>query len=144
MDDRSEFEELRRDSESWWYTYASQLLREAVAQAVHGKREARVLDLGCTAQLEFDESPLNRACNVHGSLKTLAFRQIEGDTNLVCSRMEELALASNSFDAIVAGDILQSCADDMAALREMRRVLKDGGLLVPDGSSVFVFVGRRR
>ena len=28
--------------------------------------------------------------------------------------MEELALASNSFDAIVAGDMLQSCADDMA------------------------------
>ena len=44
---------------------------------------------------------------MHSSLKTLAFRQIEGDANLVCSRMEELALASNSFDAIVAGDMLQ-------------------------------------
>jgi len=38
-------------------------------------------------------------------------------------------VASNSFDAIVAGDVLQSCPDDLAALREMRRVLKDGGLL---------------
>ena len=36
---------------------------------------------------------------------------------------------SNSFDAIVAGDVLQSVSDDLAALREMRRVLKDGGLL---------------
>ena len=63
------------------------------------------------------------------SLKTLAFRQIEGDTNLVCSRVEELSLASNSFDAVVAGDMLQSVPDDVIALREMRRVLKDGGLL---------------
>lgn len=129
MDERSEFDELRRESESWWYTTRRTLLREVAVQAVHGKREARVLDLGCTAQLEFDELPLYRAYNAHGSLKALAFRQIEGDANLVCSRMEELALASNSFDAIVAGDMLQSCGDDMAALREMRRVLKDGGLL---------------
>ncbi len=27
-------------------------------QAIHGKREARVLDLGCTAQLEFDDAAL--------------------------------------------------------------------------------------
>ncbi len=129
MDTHSEFDDLRRDSESWWYTTRRVLLREAALQALHGKREARVLDLGCTAQLEFDEAGLYRVCNLHSSLKTLAFRQIEGDANLVCSRIEELGVASNSFDAIVAGDVLQSCADDLAALREMRRVLKEGGLL---------------
>jgi len=125
----SEFEELRRESESWWYTARRKLLREAALQAVRGKREARVLDLGCSAQLTFEDSALFRVCNVQNSLKTLAFRQIEGDRNLVCSRNEDLALASNSFDVVVAGDVLQSVADDLAAVREMRRVLKDGGLL---------------
>ncbi len=129
MDEHTEFDDLRRDSESWWYTTRRKLLREAAAQAVHSKREARVLDLGCTAQLQFDESAFVRVCNLHASLKAVAFRQIEGDTNLVCSRLEELALASNSLDAVVAGDVLQSCADDMLALREMRRVLKEGGQL---------------
>jgi len=129
MEPQAEFEELRRDAESWWYVTRRKLLREAAAQAVHGKREARVLDLGCTAQLQFEDAATYRVCNLQSSLKTLAFRQIEGDTNLVCSRIEELSLASNSFDAIVAGDVIQSVADDMAALREMRRVLKDGGLL---------------
>lgn len=129
MDTPSEFDELRRESESWWYVARRTLLREAVLQAVHGKRAARVLDLGCTAQVEFAEAPQYRACNLHNSLKTLAFRQIEGDGALVCSRLEELPVASNSIDAIVAGDVLQSCPDDVAALREMRRVLKEGGLL---------------
>jgi SAM-dependent methyltransferase len=124
-----EFDELRRDSESWWYTTRRKLLREAAVQAVHGKREACVLDLGCTAQLQFDDPALYRVCNVQSPLRTLAFRQIEGDRNLICSRPEELAFASNSFDAIVAGDVLQSVGDDVAALREMRRVLKEGGLL---------------
>jgi ubiquinone/menaquinone biosynthesis C-methylase UbiE len=123
------FEELRRDGESWWYRARRKLLREAVSQALHGKREGRVLDIGCTAQLEFDNPAFFRCCNVSASLKTLAHRQIDGDSNLVCSRLDELALASNSVDAIVAGDILQSCTDDLASLREMRRVLKDGGLL---------------
>jgi len=129
MEPHAEFEELRRDAESWWYVTRRKLLREAALQAVHGKREARVLDVGCTAQLQFEDVATFRVCNLQNSLKTLAFRQIEGDTNLVCSRIEELSLASNSFDAIVAGDVLQSVADDLAALREMRRVLKDGGLL---------------
>jgi SAM-dependent methyltransferase len=129
MDAHSEFDDLRRDSGSWWYTTRRKLLREAVLQALHGRREARVLDLGCTAQLQFDEAALYRVCNLHASLKSLAFRQMEGDANLVCSRIEELGVASNSFDAIVAGDVLQSCSDDLAALREMRRALKEGGLL---------------
>jgi ubiquinone/menaquinone biosynthesis C-methylase UbiE len=129
MELNAEFEDLRRDCESWWYTTRRKLLREAAWQAVGGKAEARVLDLGCTAQLQFDDAGTYRVFNLQNSLKMLAFRQIEGDTNLVCSRIEELSLASNSFDAIVAGDMLQSVADEMAALREMRRLLKDGGLL---------------
>jgi len=129
MQDYSEFDELRRESESWWYTTRRKLLREAALQAVHGKREARVLDLGCTAQLEFEDPALFRVCNVQSSLKMLAFRQIEGDPNLVCARCEELALASNAFDVVIAGDVLQSVTDDMLVLRELRRVLKDGGLL---------------
>jgi SAM-dependent methyltransferase len=129
MNANSEFHELRRETDSSWYRVRRKLLREAVAQALHRKREARVLDLGCAAQLEFEDEALYRVCNLHSSLKTIAFRHMEGDTNLVCSRMEELGLASNSLDAIVAGDVLQACPEDVAVLREMRRVLKEGGHL---------------
>src|SRR5271166_14578 len=101
MKQHAEFEELRSESESWWYIARRKLLREAAMQAILGKREARLLDLGCSAQLEFDDPAAYRVCNVQSSLKSLAFRQIEGDGHLVCSRVEELSLASNSFDAIV-------------------------------------------
>src|SRR5215469_11785995 len=129
MESHREFEELQRESESWWYTTRGKILREAAMQVVRGKREARVLDLGCTAQLTFEDGAFFRVCNLHSSLKTLAFRQLAGDGSIVCSRYEELAVASNSADAIVAGDVLQSVAEDVKALREMRRVLKDGGML---------------
>ena len=129
MDTQPEFEALRRESSSWWHTARRKLLRDAVAQAVHGKRDARVLDLGCAAQLDFAQADSLRVVNADSSLRALAFRQIEGSQNLVCTRPEDLGFVSNSFDAIVAGDILQLVSDDRIVLRELRRVLKDGGLL---------------
>src|SRR5271166_6146418 len=129
MDTQLEFEALRRENASWWSITRRKLLRDAVVQAVRSKREARILDFGCTAELEFSDSPYTRVLNTHSTLPVLAFRQIEGTKDLVCTRAEELALASNSFDAVVAGDILQSLPDDLIALRELRRVLKDGGSL---------------
>ena len=129
VDAQLEFDALRREESSWWAITRRKLLRDAVVQAVHSKREACILDFGCSAQLEFDDSPTMRVLNAHNSLPALAFRQIQGTRNLVCTRSEELALASNSFDAVVAGDVLQSLPDDSIALRELRRVLKDGGSL---------------
>jgi SAM-dependent methyltransferase len=129
MDTQLEFETLRRESCSWWYIARRKLLRNAVLHAVRNKREARILDLGCTAELEFSDFPYLRVLNAHGSLPVLAFQQLQGSRDLLCTRTEELALASNSFDAIVAGDVLQSLPDDLIALRELRRVLKDGGSL---------------
>lgn len=129
MDAQLEFDVLRRDRSSWWHIARRKLLREAVAQAVNDKREARVLDFGCSAQLESCDSFCTRAVNAHNSLAVLAFQQIEGGRNLICSSPEELGFTSNSFDAIVVGDVLQTVPDDRAALRELRRVLKDGGLL---------------
>jgi len=129
MDTQLEFEALRHEESSWWSITRRKLLRDAAAQAVRGKREARILDLGCAAQLQFSDSPFLRVLSVHSCLAMLAFQQIGGCPHLACTRMEELALVSNSFDAIVAGDILQLLPDDRSALRELRRVLKDGGSL---------------
>ena len=129
MDASFEFETLRRETASWWYIARRKLLREAVTHAVQDKREACVLDFGCSAQLDAYEALNIRPVNTHSSLAVLAFQQIEGGSNLICTSSEEIGLTSNSFDAIVVGDILQTVPDDRSALRELRRVLKDGGLL---------------
>ena len=129
MDTQLEFEALRRETSAWWYIARRKLLRDATAQALHDKREARVLDFGCSADLDRLDAPGIRTLNAHSSLPLLAFRQIEGHRDLVCTAPEELAFCSNGFDAVVAGDILQSVPDDLVALRELRRVVKDGGTL---------------
>jgi SAM-dependent methyltransferase len=129
MDAAFEFESLRRETASWWYIARRKLFREAVAQAFGHKREARVLDLGCTAELTPADTPHIRVLNAHAALPVLAFRQMEGLDNLICTGLEALGFVSNGFDLLLAGDILQTIPDDLAALREMRRVLKDGAML---------------
>ena len=129
MDAQFEFEALRRESTSWWHVARGKLFREAVAQVVRDKRQARVLDFGCSAQLETCDAAQLCVLNVHGSLPVLAFHQIEGGDNLTCTGPEEFGLLSNSFEVVVAGDVLQTVPDDRATLRELRRVLKDGGML---------------
>jgi ubiquinone/menaquinone biosynthesis C-methylase UbiE len=129
MDTSFDFEALRLETSTWWYIARRKLLREAVATALRGKREARVLDLGCAAELAAIGSPNIHTVNAHSVLSVLAFHQMQDDHNLMCTAAEELGFSSNSFDMIVAGDILQTVADDMASLRELRRVLKDGASL---------------
>jgi len=124
-----EFESLQRETQSWWWVARRKLLCDAIAHAVKGKSEARVLDLGCTAELQAAGSSPLRVVNAHPSLPVLAFHQMNQRQSLVCSSPDELSFTSNSFDAAVAGDILQTVNDGPAALRELRRVLKDGSML---------------
>jgi ubiquinone/menaquinone biosynthesis C-methylase UbiE len=49
---------------------------------------------------------------------------------LVCGQAENLPYADGSFDKIVCTNVFHHSADPLATLREMRRVLRKGGLLV--------------
>ncbi|MFZ0705237.1 MAG: class I SAM-dependent methyltransferase [Candidatus Korobacteraceae bacterium] len=129
LDTSRDFDQLEQEMSSWWYLARRSLLREFVSKSLEGKREARLLDVGGMAELDFETPSLFRVVNQHSRLRNAAFQQLHGVNNLVCSAPDELAFASNSFDLIVAGDFLQSVSDDRAALRELLRVLKDGGLL---------------
>lgn len=124
-----DFDALQRETSSWWYVARRKLLRDAAWQALRDKREARILDLGCNADLHRSDAPSLRILNANASLALLAFQQLSGLPDLVCTSPESLAFCSNSFDVVLAGDILQTLPDDTSALREWRRVLNDGATL---------------
>jgi SAM-dependent methyltransferase len=57
----------------------------------------------------------------------------------------ELPLAADSADAVVSANLLEHIGDDLAALREIRRVLKPGAravLVVPAGPSTYDYYDR--
>jgi ubiquinone/menaquinone biosynthesis C-methylase UbiE len=129
MDAQDDFAQFEREMASWWYIARRNLLLEVAQQELRNKHDARILDMGGTAEFQLEQPNTFKIVSQHSTLASAAFHQWRGRSNLVCSSIAELAFPSNCFDLVLAGDFLQSAADDRAALRELLRVLKDGGLL---------------
>lgn len=130
----AEYAKLAAVEDAMWYFRALHThIHDALAKRWRGQA-ARVLDAGCgtgglirrCAALEpawqwtgVDVSPL--AVEVARSRTTAEIRE---------ASVTALPFPEASFDAVVFADVLYHLDDDVAALREARRVLRPQGLLV--------------
>jgi SAM-dependent methyltransferase len=108
----------------------------------HGRR---VLDLGCRAGaltrhfldgnevvgLDVDRAALAKAA-------ALGIETVEGDVE------EPLPFEGSSFDAVVAGELLEHLRFPDALVGEVRRVLRDGGVFVGSVPNAFRLQSRLR
>jgi SAM-dependent methyltransferase len=118
------------DTAMWWY----RALHARVAEALDGAG-GRVLDAGCgtgglLASLPMQMPPLSRV-GVEASEFAAARTREKSGALVVCGSVNALPFARASFDAAVATDVLcHADVDPVAALAELRRVLRPGGRLV--------------
>lgn len=107
----------------WWYQARSRLLEEALGSYVPAG--GRVLDVGSA------DGP-SAAWLRERAAATVALdvdpRGLAGDG--VCGSGTAMPFADDSFDAVAAFDVVEHCEPESAALGEMRRVLRPGGVLV--------------
>lgn len=123
------------EEHQWWYagmrTIGFALLDEAIA--VHGPaREPRFLDAGCGSGLNLIHlSRRGRALGVDVSEEALRLCRERGAQAALAS-VERLPVADASLDCITSFDVLYHrwIRDDTAAVAEMARALRPGGLVV--------------
>src|SRR5258705_13321483 len=135
---------MRRVEEShWWFFGRRQIIRnflqrifgDLTASAKEGDSTLKILDVGCGTGANLEMlSEFGVAEGVDVSEEALSFCQARGLEKVKLGAAEALPYDDNSFDLTTGLDVVEHLDDDLAGLKEMRRVLHPGGralLFVP-------------
>jgi SAM-dependent methyltransferase len=128
--ERREFEAmLALDERHWWYRGRRRMLA-ALLERVELPPHARVLDAGCGSGRTLDE--LARYGSAHGvELNPLGLEAARRRGHEVeQAPVEAIPHGDASFDLLTCLDVIEHTDDDVAALRELRRVARPGARLV--------------
>ena len=121
----------------WWYRGRRRILSyfiEQICNQVKGRRP-QMLDVGCGTGANL--VMLNQFGDAHGidvSHDALAFCHARGLERVRLGAAENLPYEEGTFDLVTALDVIEHLDDDLAGLKEMRRVLRPQGhalLFVP-------------
>jgi len=121
----------------WWYVGRRRIIQSLVERicATLKNRNPSILDVGCGtgANLKMLAS-YGKVEGVDISPQAVEFCRQRGLESVRLGAAEQLPYENNSFELVTALDVLEHLDDDVAGLREMRRVLRPDGrvlLFVP-------------
>ena len=129
---RSEYAEMYNlESFYWWFVARRQLLEALIKDVAREFTEPIMLDVGCGTGINYSVmSRYGTAVSTDFSEEALKFSKTRGVLDLVLSRIETLPFSHASFDVITALDVLEHVDDDLEALDELRRIMKENALLI--------------
>lgn len=128
----TEYAEMYKlESFYWWFVARRDLLEWFVKEIVKGIDRPTLLDVGCGTGINFSVlSKCGETFSSDSSEEALRFSRGRGTTGLVRSDLEALPFVASTFDVITALDVLEHVDDDLAAMDELLRVTRKGGLLL--------------
>lgn len=116
----------------WWYVGRRKIISSFVADICSQLNDrARILDVGCgTGANLLLLSQYGDAEGVDISEDALSFCRERGLNKVRLGAAEQLPYEDGSFDLLTAFDVVEHLDDDLAGLKEMRRVIRPGGRLL--------------
>ncbi len=120
------------EQQHWWH----RVVRRAIASAVSGHRPGQrltILDAGCgTGGVLQALRAEHDAFGIDPSPFALDFCRSRGLRGLARASTDRLPFADSTFDVIISIDVISqdSVPSELLALRDLRRVLRPGGILV--------------
>jgi SAM-dependent methyltransferase len=126
----AEYEQL--EQWHWWFRGRQRILEAVLQRHLRGRDARALVSLGCgpaegLAWLKPLVGARGRVLGV--DLEPLHAKPLPG-IDYVLGNLEQLPLASASFDVVLALDVLEHLDDDAAGLREAARLVKPDGLLL--------------
>src|SRR5205807_8846774 len=125
------------EEKHWWFVGRRRIIAGFVEKICRdiNKLRPRILDVGCGTGANLQMlSEFGEAEGVDVSVEALDFCRARDLTKVKQGAAESLPYEDASFDLVTGLDVVEHLDDDVAGLREMRRVLRPGGralLFVP-------------
>jgi len=111
----------------WWHVGRRDILNFLLKKFLKTK-DNKILEIGCGTGGNFSVlDKWGKTVGLDFSKEALKFCQKRGHNDLILSKAEEIDFPDNSFDLVVALDVLEHIKDDKKAIKESWRVLKPGG-----------------
>src|ERR1043166_8379109 len=114
----------------WWYVGRRRIIRSLVEKirATLDNQNPRILDVGCGTGANLKMlADYGRAEGVDISPQAIEFCRERGLDSVKLGAAEQLPYENDSFELVTALDVIEHLDDDIAGLREMRRVLRRDG-----------------
>jgi SAM-dependent methyltransferase len=130
MEREYELQTHRAEDRHWWYRGRRKVL-ERVIEQLRLPARARILDAGCGSGRNMIE--LARHGTVTGielSETSVSLARERGVGEVIEGSVLEMPFAADSFELAASLDVIEHLEDDLAALRELRRVVAPGGSLL--------------
>jgi SAM-dependent methyltransferase len=114
----------------WWFVARKALILGFLTRYLADGCERTILDAGCgTGGMLKDLETFGSLVASDLSEEAANFCKLRG-YEIIRSSVLEAPFRANSFDVVLGLDLIEHVDDDVAALREMHRICKPGGLLM--------------
>ena len=130
MDPRYESDTLAVDDRHWWYRGRRRIVLDVV-RSLPLPDDARILDAGCGSGRNLVElARFGTAFGLEPSRRSAEVARGRGAGEVVEAGIEAMPFEDASFDLVTCLDVIEHIDDDVAALRQLRRVARGGGFLL--------------
>jgi SAM-dependent methyltransferase len=121
------------EGKHWWFAGRRRIIEGFVEKVCRDvvRLPPRILDVGCGTGANLQMlARFGAAEGVDVSIEALDFCRARGLTDVKQGAAESLPFADASFDLVTGLDVVEHLDDDIAGLKEMRRVLRPEGRAV--------------
>ncbi|MGD1057391.1 MAG: class I SAM-dependent methyltransferase [Solirubrobacteraceae bacterium] len=130
MDRDYELQTHQAEDRHWWYRGRRTVLDGVIAE-LGLPANARILDAGCgSGRFMVELAKRGTVTGVELSDTSVALAQRRAIGEVVAGSVLEMPFPDANFDLAVSLDVIEHLQDDLAALREFRRVVAPGGALL--------------
>jgi SAM-dependent methyltransferase len=130
MEREYELQTHRAEDRHWWYRGRRRVL-ERVIEQLRLPARARILDAGCGSGRNMVElAHHGTVTGIELSDTSVSLARKRGVGEAIEGSVLEMPFAADSFELAASLDVIEHLEDDLAALRELRRVVAPGGSLL--------------